>query len=75
MHAWDSSKHDHGFGNNMIIYRVSEPSSLRGNAFIKAAVILTIGLFLISAPAPDSRVVEEITSNLIVIAKNPAMEP
>ena len=59
----------------MIITRATEPTSLRGNAFIKAAVILTIGLFLISAPAPDARVVEEITSNLITIAKNPAMEP
>ena len=59
----------------MIISRVTEPTSLRGNAFIKAAVILTIGLFLISAPAPDARVVQEITSNLIAMAKNPAIEP
>ena len=59
----------------MIIYRTTEPTPLKGNAFIKAAVLLTIGLFLISAPTPDARVVEEMTSNLIAIAKNPAIEP
>lgn len=59
----------------MIIQATSQSTSLRGNAFIKAALLLTIGLFLISAPAPDSRVIEEMTSNLIMVAKNPAMEP
>lgn len=59
----------------MIIHRTSQPTSLRGNAFIKAALLLTIGLFMISAPAPDARVLEEMTSNLLVIAKNPVMEP
>jgi hypothetical protein len=59
----------------MIIFRATEPTDLKGNTFIKAAVLLTIGLFLISAPAPDAGVIEEMTSNLIAIAKNPAMEP
>ncbi len=59
----------------MIIHRTSQPTSLRGNAFIKAALLLTIGLFLISAPALDARVLEEMTSSLLVIAKNPVMEP
>lgn len=59
----------------MIIHRTSQPTSLRGNAFIKAALLLTIGLFMISAPAPDARVLEEMTSSLLVIAKNPVMEP
>jgi len=59
----------------MIIQRTSQTTSLRGNAFVKAAVLLTVGLFLVSAPAPDSRVLEEMTSNLISISKNPAFEP
>jgi len=59
----------------MIIQRTSQITSLRGNAFVKAAVLLTVGLFLVSAPAPDSRVLEEMTSNLISISKNPAFEP
>jgi len=59
----------------MIIYRTAQPASLRGNAFVKATVLLTIGLFLISAPTPDPRVVAEMTSNLILISNNPALEP
>jgi hypothetical protein len=59
----------------MIIQPTSQSTSLRGNAFIKAALLLTIGLFLISAPAPEAGVIEEMTSNLLVIAKNPVMEP
>lgn len=59
----------------MIIFRATEPTNLKGNNFIKAAVLLTVGLFLLSAPTPDSRIVVEMSSNLISIAKNPAMEP
>jgi len=59
----------------MIIYQTTQASSLRGNAFIKAAVLLTIGLFLISAPAPGSGFLEDMTSNLISISKNPTLEP
>jgi len=40
--------------------------SVRGNAFIKATVLLTVCFFLISAPTPDARVISEITSDLIV---------
>jgi hypothetical protein len=65
----------HGFGNIMIIYETTQPQSLRGNSFLKAAVLLTIAFFLVSAPAPDSSVIAEMTSNLIVVAKNPAIEP
>jgi hypothetical protein len=43
--------------------------------FLKSAVLLTIAVFLISAPAPDSSIIEELTSNLISITKNPALEP
>jgi hypothetical protein len=59
----------------MIVQRTSQTTSLRGNAFIKAAVLLTVGVFLISAPAPDPRILEEMTSQLISISKNPAFEP
>ncbi len=64
----------HGFGNIMIIYKTTQPESLRDNSLLKAAVLLTVAVFLVSAPAPDSRVIAEMTSNLIVIAKNPAIE-
>ncbi len=50
-----------------------QAASLRGKSFIKAAVLLTIALFLISAPAPDPAAIADMTSNLIVIAKNPAL--
>jgi hypothetical protein len=59
----------------MIVQQTSRTTSLRGNAFIKAAVLLTVGLFLVSAPAPDSRILEEMTSHLISISKNPALGP
>jgi hypothetical protein len=59
----------------MIIYNTTQPQSLRDNNFLKAAVLLTIAFFLISAPTPDSNVITDMTSNLIVIAKNPALEP
>jgi hypothetical protein len=65
----------HGFENIMNIYETTQPQSLRDNNFLKAAVLLTIGFFLISAPTPDSRVFTEMTSNLIVHAENPAIEP
>ena len=50
-----------------------QAQSLRGKRFIKAAVLLTVAVFLISAPAPDPSAIADMTSNLIVIAKNPAL--
>jgi len=50
-----------------------QAQSLRGERFIKAAVLLTVAIFLISAPAPDPSAIADMTSNLIVIAKNPAL--
>ena len=50
-----------------------QAQSLRGKRFIKAAVLLTVAAFLISAPAPDPSAIADMTSNLIVIAKNPAL--
>jgi len=50
-----------------------QPQSLRGKRFTKAAVLLTIAVFLISAPAPDPAAIADMTSNLIVTAKNPAL--
>ena len=50
-----------------------QAASLRGKSFIKGAMLLTIALFLISAPAPDPAAIADMTSNLIVIAKNPAL--
>ena len=38
---------------------------LKGKSFIKAATLLTIGFFLVSAPAPDASIIAEMTSNLI----------
>jgi hypothetical protein len=35
-------------------------------------VLLTIAVFLISAPAPDPAAIADMASNLLVIAKNPA---
>ena len=51
----------------------TQAQSLQGKRFIKAAVLLTIAVFLISAPAPDPAAIADMTSNLIVIAKNPAL--
>lgn len=59
----------------MITEQTNDTPDLKGQSFIKAAVLLTIAVFLISAPAPDARVVEDMTNNLIVMAKNPVMEP
>ena len=59
-----------------ILMNISEniqPQSLRGKRFIKATVLLTIAVFLISAPAPDPAAIADMTSNLIVIAKNPVL--
>ena len=50
-----------------------QSQSLRGRNFIKAAVLLTIAIFLISAPTPDPAAIADMTSNLIVIAKIPAL--
>jgi len=53
--------------------KTRQDQNLTGKAFLKATVLLAIGVFLIMAPAPDSRIIEEITSNLIVIAQNTAL--
>ena len=50
-----------------------QAQNLRGGNFIKAAVLLTTAIFLISAPTPDPAAIADMTSNLIVIAKNPAL--
>ena len=54
------------FENTMNIKQIDISLDLKGNSFIKAAMLLTIGFFLISAPAPDASIVAEMTSNLIV---------
>ena len=59
----------------MIIYKTAQPKSHKGNSFLKAAIVLTIAVFLIIAPALDSSVFADMTSNFIVVAKNPALEP
>ena len=59
----------------MITEQSNDTLNFNGHSFIKAAVLLTIAVFLISAPAPDARVVQDVTNNLIVMAKNPVMEP
>lgn len=41
---------------------------------MKSVVLLTIALFLISAPAPDSRDVAEMTANFIVPAQEPGLQ-
>ena len=50
-----------------------QAQSLRGKSLFKAAVLLTIAVFLISAPSPDPSAIADMTSNLLVIAKNPAL--
>ena len=57
----------------MNIYDNIQTQSLQGRNFIKAAVLLTIAIFLISAPTPDPAAIADMTSNLIVIAKNPVL--
>ena len=52
-----------------------QTQSLRGRNLVKAAVLLSLGLFLISAPAPDPAAIADMTSNLIVLAKNPVFTP
>ena len=51
----------------------AQPQSLLGKSFIKSAVLLMIAVFLISAPAPDPAAIADMTSNLLVIAKSPAL--
>lgn len=46
----------------------------KGNSLVKAAVLLTISFFMISAPAPDSGVVAEMTSDLIIVANSAVFE-
>lgn len=58
----------------MKIANISQTTNHNGKGFIKSAVILTIGVFLISAPAPDAQFVSEMTSNLIVTTQNLAAE-
>ena len=41
---------------------------------MKSVVLLTIALFLISAPAPDSRDVAEMTANFIVPTQEPGLQ-
>ncbi|MBT8061512.1 MAG: hypothetical protein HKO64_12410 [Xanthomonadales bacterium] len=41
---------------------------------MKSVVLLTIALFLISAPAPDAQDVAEITSNFIVPSQEPGLQ-
>ena len=50
----------------MTINQFSNSMDLKGNSFIKTATLLTIGFFLVSAPAPDASIIAEMTSNLIV---------
>lgn len=50
-----------------------QAQSLRGKSFLKAAVLLTVAVFLISAPTPDPSTIADMASNLIAIAKNPAL--
>jgi len=57
----------------MDINENTQPQILRDKSFIKSAVLLTITIFLISAPTPDPSTIADITSNLIVIAKNPVL--
>jgi len=40
---------------------------------MKSNVLLALALFLISAPAPDSRDIAELTSNFIVPANMPGL--
>lgn len=41
---------------------------------MKSVVLLTIALFLISAPAPDSEDVAEMTANFIVPTQEPGLQ-
>lgn len=41
---------------------------------MKSVVLLTIALFLISAPAPDARDVAEMTANFIVPTQEPGLQ-
>ena len=61
------------FGNTMHINENIQAQILRDKSFIKTAVLLTIAIFLISAPAPGPATIAEMTSNLIMIAKNPLL--
>ena len=54
--------------------QASQPERLKGNSFLKAITLITIGLFLISAPAPDARIISDITHSLIVSAGEQADE-
>ena len=61
------------FGKTMNINEHIQPSNPREKSFIKSALLLTIALFLISAPTPDPSAIADMTSNLIVIAKSPVL--
>ena len=43
-------------------------------ASVKSVVLLTIALFLISAPAPDSNDIAEMTANFIVPEQEPGLQ-
>ncbi len=48
--------------------------SLKGKNHVKAAVLLTVCFFLISAPAPDANVIADITSDMIPNTQTHASE-
>ena len=51
----------------MNISQSIHPHTHQGNTLFKPVVLLAICIFLLSAPAPDASVIEEITSNIIVV--------
>lgn len=50
----------------MNIDQVISTLELKGNAYFKAAALLTTCVFLITAPAPETNVLAELSSNFIV---------
>lgn len=50
----------------MSIDQAIQTLNIKGNAYVKAGVLLTVSFFLISAPTPDANAIADITSNLIV---------
>ena len=58
----------------MIITKKSQNERMNGKSTLKSAVLLTIGVFLLSAPPPDASLVSDITENLIVATESPASE-
>ena len=54
-----------GFENDMNIDKVFSTLELKGHTYIKAVALLTICVFLITAPAPEANVLAQLTSNLV----------